>query len=186
MAGLQAREDRSGPCSWWSTSAGHCWGAARPEQLWAYCGAASQAAAAVRELATGIIERLPSPNLAPEAIAARSWWTGPDFYVVVDDYDLVASSAGNPLAPLADLLAQGRDLGLHVIVARRVGGMARAGMDPLLNRLRELHVPGLILSGEPSEGPILGLHRASSRPPGRGLLVRRRHRPLLVQTADAV
>jgi S-DNA-T family DNA segregation ATPase FtsK/SpoIIIE len=160
-------------------------GAVRPDQLWAYCGAAPQAAAAVKELATGIVERLPSPNLSAEAIAARSWWSGPDFYVVIDDYDLVAGTSGNPLAALADLLAQGRDLGLHVILARRVGGVSRAGMDPLLNRLRELHVPGLILSGEPSEGPVIGLHRATNQPPGRGLLVRRRHRPLLVQTVDA-
>ena len=160
-------------------------GAARPEQLWAYCGAAPQAAAAVRELATGIVERLPPPTLSAEAIAARSWWSGPDFYVVVDDYDLVASPAGNPLAPLVELLAQGRDLGLHVVAARRVGGMARAGMDPLLSRLRELQAPGLIMSGDPGEGPILGLHRAAPQPAGRGLLVRRRHRPVRVQTVDA-
>jgi DNA segregation ATPase FtsK/SpoIIIE, S-DNA-T family len=159
-------------------------GAVDPSQLWAYCGAAPQAAGAIKELTTGIVERLPSPNLTPEVIAARSWWTGPDFYVVVDDYDLVATSAGSPLAPLAELLAQGRDLGLHVIVARRVGGLSRAGMDPLLNRLRELHVPGLILSGEPSEGPVLGINRAMNQPPGRGLLVRRKHRPLLIQTLD--
>jgi S-DNA-T family DNA segregation ATPase FtsK/SpoIIIE len=160
-------------------------GAVNPGQLWAYCGAAPQAAGAVKELAAGIVERLPSPNLSPEAIAARSWWSGPDFYVVIDDYDLVATSAGSPLAPLAELLAQGRDLGLHVILARRVGGLSRAGMDPLLNRLRELHVPGLLLSGEPSEGPVLGLYRATNQPPGRGLLVRRKHRPMLIQTVDA-
>jgi S-DNA-T family DNA segregation ATPase FtsK/SpoIIIE len=157
----------------------------RPAQLWAYGGAAPPAAAAVRELTTGIIERLPPYNLSEEAILSRSWWSGPEFYVVVDDYDLVASSSGSPLAPMVELLAQGRDLGLHVIVARRVGGMARAGLDPLLNRLRELHTPGLILSGDPSEGPVIGPHRATGQPPGRGLLVRRRQRPLLVQTLDA-
>ncbi|HLH67536.1 MAG TPA: type VII secretion protein EccCb [Candidatus Dormibacteraeota bacterium] len=154
------------------------------DQLWAYCGAAPPTAAAVQELASGIVERLPPPDLAPEAIAARSWWSGPDFYVVVDDYDLVASSSGNPLLPLVDLLAQGRDLGLHLVLARRVGGMARAGLDPLLGRLRELRTPGLILSGDPAEGPVLGLHRATHQPPGRGLLVRRGMPPVLVQTVD--
>jgi S-DNA-T family DNA segregation ATPase FtsK/SpoIIIE len=161
-------------------------GAVRPDQVWSYCGAAPQAAAAVAELAGGIVERLPPASLSPEAIAARSWWRGPEFYVVVDDYDLVASPAGSPLAPLVELLAQGRDLGLHVVVARRAGGMARGGLEPLLSRLRDLHAPGLILSGEASEGPIIGLHRATSQPPGRGLLVRRRQRPVLVQTVDAV
>jgi S-DNA-T family DNA segregation ATPase FtsK/SpoIIIE len=156
-----------------------------PGQLWAYCGAAPQAVAAVDELAAGIVGRYPPAGLSPQAIAARSWWTGPEFFVVVDDYDLVTSPSGNPLMPLLDLLAQGRDLGLHVVLARRAGGMARAGLDPIINRLRELHSAGLILSGDPTEGPILGLHRATSQPPGRGLLVRRRARALLVQTVDA-
>jgi ESX secretion system protein EccC len=130
-----------------------------------------------------MVERLPAADLSPEAIAARSWWEGPEFYVVVDDYDLVATSAGNPMQPLVDLLAQGRDLGMHVILARRVGGMARAGSEPVLSRLRELHSPGLLLSGDPTEGPVLGMHRATPQPPGRGLLVRRRQRPTLVQVA---
>jgi S-DNA-T family DNA segregation ATPase FtsK/SpoIIIE len=161
-------------------------GAVRPEQLWAYCGAAPQAMAAMNELATGMVERLPPATLPPEAIASRSWWSGPEFYVVVDDYDLVASSPSHPLLPLVDLLAQGRDLGLHLVLARRVGGMARGGLEPVLSRLRDLHTPGLILSGDPTEGPVLGMHRAAAQPPGRGLLVRRRQRPVLVQTVDAV
>jgi DNA segregation ATPase FtsK/SpoIIIE, S-DNA-T family len=184
MAGLQAKQSADRAMFLVVDYRRTLLGAVDPRQLWAYCGAAPQAAGGVKELTTGIVERLPSPNLTPEVIAARSWWSGPDFYVVVDDYDLVATSAGSPLAPLAELLAQGRDLGLHVILARRVGGLSRAGMDPLLNRLRELHVPGLILSGEPSEGPVLGLNRATNQPPGRGLLVRRKHRPLLIQTFD--
>ncbi|HWE89831.1 MAG TPA: type VII secretion protein EccCb, partial [Pseudonocardiaceae bacterium] len=160
-------------------------GAVAPEQLWAYCGAAPAAESAVQELAAGIVDRLPPATLSATAIADRSWWTGPDFYVVVDDYDLVVSARGNPVLPLLELLAQGRDLGLHLIVARRVGGMSRGGMEPVLNRLRELHSSGIILSGDPGEGPVLGTHRAMTQPPGRGLLVRRKYRPTLVQTVDA-
>ena len=33
----------------------------------------------------------------PAQLRARSWWKGPDVFVLVDDYDLVATSAGNPL-----------------------------------------------------------------------------------------
>jgi S-DNA-T family DNA segregation ATPase FtsK/SpoIIIE len=185
LAGLQARKGAAEAMFLVIDYRRTLLGAVRPDQLWAYCGAAPQAVAAVRELASGIIERLPAATLSPDVIAARSWWQGPDFYLVVDDYDLVASSAGSPLAPLVDLLAQGRDLGLHVVLARRVGGILRAGTDPALNRLRELQAPGLLLSGDPTEGPILGMHRATPQPPGRGLLVRRRQRPLLVQTVDA-
>ncbi|GLY86603.1 type VII secretion protein EccCb [Actinoallomurus iriomotensis] len=160
-------------------------GAVRQEQTWAYCGAAPAAVAAVKELADGIVERLPPATLTPKILAERSWWTGPEFYVVVDDYDLVASPSGNPLLPLVDLLAQGHDLGLHVVLARRVGGMARGGFEPLLGRLRELRQPGLVMSGDPGEGPVLGNVRATAQPPGRGLLVRRKQRPVLVQTAQA-
>jgi S-DNA-T family DNA segregation ATPase FtsK/SpoIIIE len=158
-------------------------GATRGDQTWAYCGAAPAAAAAVKELADGIVERLPPATLTPKILAERSWWTGPEFYVIVDDYDLVASPSGNPLLPLVDMLAQGRDLGLHVILARRVGGMARGGFEPLLGRLRELRQPGLVMSGDAGEGPVIGNVKAAAQPPGRGLLVRRKKPPLLVQTA---
>ena len=50
---------------------------------------------------------------------------GPELYVVVDDYDLVVTPSGNPLQPLFNLLAQGRDVGLHVVLARRVLGARR-------------------------------------------------------------
>jgi len=48
-----------------------------------------------------------------------------------------------------------------------------------------LHLPerGLLLSGDPSEGPVLGGLRAEPQPPGRGTLVRRGAAPELVQTA---
>ncbi len=113
----------------------------------------------------------------------RSWWSGPDFYVVVDDYDLVVTPGGNPLSPLLDLLAQGRDLGLHLVLARRVAGASRAAFEPVLQRLKELASPGLILSGDGQEGPLVGPHRASQQVPGRGLLVGRKRQPELVQVA---
>ena len=40
---------------------------------------------------------------------------------MVDDYDLVAAGMENPLAPLVEYLAQARDVGLHVLLARRTG-----------------------------------------------------------------
>ncbi len=35
--------------------------------------------------------------------------------MLVDDYDLVAAGADNPLLPLLEFLAQGRDIGLHLV-----------------------------------------------------------------------
>jgi S-DNA-T family DNA segregation ATPase FtsK/SpoIIIE len=53
----------------------------------------------------------------------------------------------------------------------------------VFGRVRELGSPGLILSGEPAEGALIGGVKAAPQPPGRGLLVRRGERPQLVQTA---
>src|SRR5690606_9058558 len=80
-------------------------------------------------------------------------------------------------------LAQARDVGLHLVVARRSGGAARAMYEPVLQRLRELQVPGLVMSGDPGEGPLVGSVAPEPLPPGRGWLVTRRHGRRLVQIA---
>jgi S-DNA-T family DNA segregation ATPase FtsK/SpoIIIE len=103
----------------------------------------------------------------------------------VDDYDWVAGPMGSPLMPLADLLMQAGDIGFHVVLSRRVAGMVRAGFEAFFQRLRELGTSGLILSGDPQEGPLLGGQRAEQQPPGRGLLVRRRQKVVHVQTVYA-
>ncbi len=109
--------------------------------------------------------------------------SSPGPVVVVDDYDLLARGLASPLAALADLLdapappAQG----VTLVLARRVGGFARACFDPLLQRLLELSACSLLLDGDPAEGPVLGSVRPQPLPPGRALLVRRGRPPVLVQ-----
>jgi S-DNA-T family DNA segregation ATPase FtsK/SpoIIIE len=95
----------------------------------------------------------------------------PHIVVLVDDYDLVAGATSNPLSPLADRVGQGRDLGLHLVIARRVGGVGRSSFETLFHRVRELSTPGVVLSGDPHEGPVLGAVKAMPRQPGRGMWV---------------
>lgn len=129
-------------------------------------------------------ERMPGADVTQQELRARSWWSGPEIYIVVDDYDLVATPNGvNPLAPLLDFLPHAKDLGLHVVVARRSGGAARGMFDPVLARLRDLGCMGLMMSAGPDEGVLLGTVRPSQLPPGRGTLVTRAHRDQLVQVA---
>jgi S-DNA-T family DNA segregation ATPase FtsK/SpoIIIE len=128
----------------------------------------------LRELTIERLRALDQPG------AAR--WAGPHVYVLVDDYDLVAA-VPNPLAGLADVIFQGRDAGIHVVLARSSGGAARAMLDPVLSSLIESGAPALLLSGDPHEGPLLRGVRAEPLPPGRARLVRRRSRPALVQLA---
>ena len=146
------------------------------------CSLASRppkAEALLTELRELTIERL----RALDSPAGR--WDGPSVYVFVDDYDLIAGSALNPLSGLADLIFQGRDAGIHVVLARAAGGAARAMLDPVIQRLVESGAPGLLLSGDPHEGPLLRGIRAEPLPAGRGRLVRRRDRPALVQLGYA-
>ncbi|MFF0338324.1 type VII secretion protein EccCa [Kribbella sp. NPDC004875] len=111
-------------------------------------------------------------------------WTGPQIHVLVDDYDLVAGQTANPLNGLVDYLAHGRDIGLHVVITRRTGGAGRAIYEPLIARLRDLGTPGLLLSGDRSEGPLLGTVRPQPLPPGRARQVTRRGDVNLIQLVD--
>jgi S-DNA-T family DNA segregation ATPase FtsK/SpoIIIE len=129
--------------------------------------------------------RLPGPDVTPDQLRSRSWWSGPDAYVLVDDYDLVSPQNASPLAPLVPYLAQGRDVGLHVVVARRSGGASRASFDPVLQTLRELAQPGILLSGSPDEGPLIGNARPRPAPPGRAQLITRDRGLEIIQTAWA-
>jgi len=137
----------------------------------------------VQQVAGVMKERLPGPEITPEQLRNRSWWKGPELYVLVDDYDLVAAAAGNPLAPLLEFLAQGRDIGLHLIITRRIGGASRAMFDPIVGRIRELASPGIMMSGPKEEGPLFGNLKPQFLPPGRGWLITRRYGAQLVQLA---
>jgi S-DNA-T family DNA segregation ATPase FtsK/SpoIIIE len=127
--------------------------------------------------------RLPDERVTQQQLRDRSWWAGPEVYVVVDDYDMVAGTSGNPLLPLLDLLPHSRDLGLHLLIARRSGGAARAMFDPVLARMRDLGSMGLMMSASPDEGVLLGAVRPSPLPAGRGTLIRRGQADHLVQVS---
>src|SRR5260370_39391551 len=154
-----------------------------PESLLGYAGAEPAASAQLAETVQVLARRLPPADLSIERLRARNWWHGPEVYVLADDYDLVAAPGGNPLLPLLPLLAQAKDVGLHVVLARRTGGASRGILEQLMLRLRELGTPGLLLSGDPQEGALLGSSRSGPQPPGRGLLGRRHERPSLIQVA---
>ncbi|MBT8227407.1 MAG: type VII secretion protein EccCa [Dactylosporangium sp.] len=157
-------------------------GAVPPEHLLAYGTSSDATAPMVRDVVTAMKARLPGPDVTQDQLRNRSWWQGPELFVLVDDYDLVAG-ATNPLLGLLDFLAQGRDIGLHLILTRRSGGAARALFEPIIGRLRELASPGIMMSGSRDEGVLLGNRRPEALPPGRGYLVTRRGGTRLVQLA---
>jgi len=145
-----------------------------------YAASSAAAAALINDVREAMIERLPPPNLTPQQLRSRSWWHGSDLILLVDDYDLVAGAA-NPLLALADLISQARDIGLHLILARSAGGAGRAMFDQIIQRVREMGSPGMIMSGSKDEGVLLGGVKPQAQPPGRGFFVERRTGSRLVQ-----
>jgi S-DNA-T family DNA segregation ATPase FtsK/SpoIIIE len=156
-------------------------GAVAGDHLLGYAGAEPVLTGLLSEVEQAMRLRLPGPDVTPDQLRTRSWWTGPDLFVLVDDYELVATAGRNPLTVLLEYLPQARDIGLHVVVARGSGGASRALFEPMLQRIRELGSPGLLLSGDKDEGALIGDVKPSQQPPGRGTLVRRRLAPALVQ-----
>ncbi|MGW0073636.1 FtsK/SpoIIIE domain-containing protein, partial [Streptosporangium sandarakinum] len=147
-----------------------------------YAASSAAAAGLIGDARAALLKRLPPADLTPEQLRSRSWWQGSDLYIVVDDYDLVATSS-NPLQPLAELLPQARDIGLHLIVSRAMGGIGRAMFDPVVQRLKDMASPAVILSGNKDEGFLFGNVRPHPLPPGRGYYVDRKYGARLVQTA---
>ncbi|MFW6773551.1 type VII secretion protein EccCa [Nocardioides sp. CPCC 205120] len=148
-----------------------------------YLTSAAQATPLLRDLAKYLENRIPGPDVTPEQLRNRSWWTGAEVFVVVDDYDLVATAQSSPVQPLQPLMAQARDVGLHVVIARRSGGASRALYEPVVQSMRDLAMPGIVLSGSPDEGFLIGNVKPQKAPPGRGRLVTRDRGTEVVQLA---
>ncbi|HEX3791411.1 MAG TPA: type VII secretion protein EccCa [Pseudonocardiaceae bacterium] len=142
--------------------------------LLGYAVSSNQLGGMVKDVRTSMEGRLPGPDVTQEQLRNRSWWSGPELFVIVDDYDLVATQAGNPLQPLSEFLAQAKDVGLHMIVMRRTGGASRSTYDPVIGKMKEISSPALIMSGSKDEGVLWGTVKPSAQPPGRGTIITRK------------
>ncbi|MEU1985366.1 type VII secretion protein EccCa [Nocardia sp. NPDC019395] len=143
------------------------------DQLAGYSTSSQTCAPMIKEVAAYLAKRIPGSDITPQQLRERSWWSGPEIYIVVDDYDMVAAGSANPFQPLIEFLPQARDLGMHLIIARRIGGVSRALFDPILGTMKNMSVETLIMSGSKDEGKLVGDVRPTKLPPGRGTLVSR-------------
>ncbi|MEU6659931.1 type VII secretion protein EccCa [Streptomyces sp. NPDC046821] len=126
--------------------------------------------------------RTPTADVTAQQLRDRSWWRGPNVFVIIDDYDLVSTSSGNPLSGLTELLPFARDVGVRFIIARSSAGGGRAAYEPFIQRMKELGAQGLVLAGDPGEGDLIGGVRPRPMPAGRGVFVSRKRGKPLVQT----
>ncbi|APT84071.1 type VII secretion protein EccCa [Corynebacterium aquilae] len=151
-----------------------------PTMIAAYSGTTTSATDTINALVATCTERLPGPDITPAELKSRSWWQGPELYLIIDDADLLPEGTLNPLI---HLLPHARDIGLHIIYARKTGGISRALFSGFLSELKDQQPAALILSGDKEEGNIFGV-RPSTQPPGRGTLTARGTTIGLIQVAQ--
>lgn len=140
------------------------------DMLAAYSHSAPQTEKVLADAVTTLCQRLPSADISPEQLARRDWWDGPEIYLVIDDYDLVAD---NVLHPLIELIPHARDIGMHLVVARKAGGFNRAAFGPVLSAIRDSQPCVVVLGADKDDGPFFGIKpvpQPSNGPlPGRGI-----------------
>ena len=128
----------------------------------------------------------PGPACRARALRERSWWTGPEVYLLVDDYDLVAPAGGGgaPAAAAGGVPAagQGRRAARDRRPALRRGGPG--AVRPAARAAARARRPGAGDERQPGRGRRWS-RRSSPRalPPGRGILVDRRRGARRVQLA---
>ncbi|MFC5754838.1 type VII secretion protein EccCb [Actinomadura rugatobispora] len=124
---------------------------------------ADSATALVKDIHASLSRRL-SAGGGP-AVPGRDW-TGAELFVVVDDYDLVARRGADPLRPLADLVPHGREIGLHLVLARALHGTSRALPAEIVGPMLEMGTPCLLLAaGEDAASEKALVERLSPLPP---------------------
>lgn len=126
----------------------------------------------IKALATNLQKRLPPADLTTTQLRSRSWWTGFDIVLLVDDWHMIVGAAGGlpPMGPLAPLLPAAPDIGLHIIVTCQMSQAYKATMDKFVGAAYGAGSPTLFLSGDKQDFPSRDL-QVKKRPPGQGFLV---------------
>jgi S-DNA-T family DNA segregation ATPase FtsK/SpoIIIE len=132
------------------------------------------------EVAALLESRLPTEEATQADLAAGvQRWSGPEVFVFVDREETIQSwdrggwqeGTGYPLEPLVGFLDRGREVGLHLVVSRRLAQWGRAALSPLVGRLLQAKVAGVVMDGDRGEGAIIADTKAVKFPPGRGIYV---------------
>ncbi len=153
-----------------------------PEWISATAIVGNEAASMVAGAVKAIQNRVPGADITPAQLRARSWWSGPHMYLVIDDLELVAATG--LLGELGPVLPYSNDIGLHVLMTRTARGASRALYDAGVVAIRDTGAPFLVLDAPPDEGTLVGTRRVANLPPGRGRWVSRSRGEFLVQLAE--
>ncbi|MFD8497851.1 pentapeptide repeat-containing protein [Amycolatopsis sp. NPDC059657] len=153
------------------------------EHLLGYAVAHHQLSSMISDVRDSLEKRLPGPDVTAEQLRDRSWWNGPELFIVVDDYDTIHHRGLDPLEPLCKFVPQAKDVGLHIVLARTTEGAGSGTEEATLNALLDCAAPGLVGNGDLHEGPLLRSVWPSALMPGRAVAVDRLNDRQLVQIA---
>jgi type VII secretion protein EccCb len=128
--------------------------------------------ASIKALATNLQKRLPPADLTSAQLRSRSWWTGFDVVLLVDDWHMIVAAAGGmpPMAPLTPLLPAAPDIGLHIIVTVQMSQAYKSTMDKFVGAAFGAGSPTLFLSGDKQDFPSSDI-KVKRRPPGQAFFV---------------
>lgn len=159
-----------------------------PAYLAFYSSDAQQIGAAAKKLAAKFAERTP-PADANREERARWRFSGPRYFIVIDDFTLLnvpGYSSMSLVAPLEPVIARGRQIGVHLLVASAIKNwMSSTGGNKIISGMSAAGAGVLILDGERSDGPIVDGIRAVPRAPGRGELIYPKGGRQVIQVATA-
>ncbi|KMO66925.1 type VII secretion protein EccCb [Mycolicibacterium chubuense] len=126
----------------------------------------------VKALVVNLTKRLPPADVTPAQLRQRSWWTGPDVVLLVDDWHMIVAAGGmvSPMAPLAPLLPAAADIGLHLVVTCQMSQAHRATLDKFVGTAYGAGTPTMFLSGEKQDFPSREII-VKKRPPGQAFYV---------------
>lgn len=110
---------------------------------------------ALRDLTSYLSKRLPGNDITATELRERSWWTGAEVWLIIDDLDLIAGPP--PWAPLLPLLPHAHEIGLHLVLAHREPARLH---DVLPTALTDLGAARITLGPRPGRAELIGAGRA--------------------------
>jgi len=124
---------------------------------------------AIRVLVAELDTRQPPPGTTQEEMMTKTFWSGPEIFVVIDDAG-VWPTMDNPLMGLAPHIEGARDTGLHVLAATAVANWNQVAIgSSVLGKLRGSLSPILILDGRRDAGKIAADIYAEPQRPGKAI-----------------
>lgn len=143
--------------------------------LGAYTSVVDQASELVETISIALEKRIPTGDITREQRKNRSWWSGPEVWLIIDDYELAVMQGRSAFADLRKYIMRAHEVGLNIVLARRSGGAARALHEPTIQTMLEIGATVVLLSTDPDENLMFGRLKAGKAAPGRAIVLTQDH-----------